>query len=264
MFLSPQYFCDWSLYYSLTTQEKWGPPASPYISFPARAAEVLARQGNWQGESRPFSEGQQGEKGKEIQPQPTPPPSGQGDCLPCSDSEQAHAGSCVPPWQPRRVLRVGSAGPPRHQRRAPAAPAQREAGRAAEAASLPAVRRASPHGLAAAPALASPLLGRGAAVATGTIESRKCSRARAALGSGCCVPLCGGRSGIMAAGARGGGRAGCGPWGAAMYSAAAPSPPPRRDFISVTLSPEEAVGAGGYNNSKAWRRRSCWRVRAGC
>ncbi|XP_049689219.1 endoplasmic reticulum mannosyl-oligosaccharide 1,2-alpha-mannosidase isoform X2 [Accipiter gentilis] len=44
-----------------------------------------------------------------------------------------------------------------------------------------------------------------------------------------------------------------------MYSAAAPSPPPRRDFISVTLSPEEAVGAGGYNNSKAWRRRSCWR-----
>ncbi|XP_068771120.1 endoplasmic reticulum mannosyl-oligosaccharide 1,2-alpha-mannosidase isoform X2 [Struthio camelus] len=43
-----------------------------------------------------------------------------------------------------------------------------------------------------------------------------------------------------------------------MYSAAAASPP-RRDFISVTLSPEEAVGAGGYNNSKAWRRRSCWR-----
>lgn len=48
-----------------------------------------------------------------------------------------------------------------------------------------------------------------------------------------------------------------------MYSAAAAAPPPRRDFISVTLSPEEAVGAGGYNNSKAWRRRSCWRVRAG-
>lgn len=50
-----------------------------------------------------------------------------------------------------------------------------------------------------------------------------------------------------------------------MYSAAAAAAasPPRRDFISVTLSPEEAVGAGGYNNSKAWRRRSCWRVRAG-
>lgn len=46
-----------------------------------------------------------------------------------------------------------------------------------------------------------------------------------------------------------------------MYSAVAASPP-RRDFISVTLSPEEAVGVGGYNNSKAWRRRSCWRVRA--
>lgn len=46
-----------------------------------------------------------------------------------------------------------------------------------------------------------------------------------------------------------------------MYSAAAASPP-RRDFISVTLSPEEAAGVGGYNNSKAWRRRSCWRVRA--
>ncbi|KAM6048206.1 endoplasmic reticulum mannosyl-oligosaccharide 1,2-alpha-mannosidase [Chlamydotis macqueenii] len=46
-----------------------------------------------------------------------------------------------------------------------------------------------------------------------------------------------------------------------MYSAAAAAAasPPRRDFISVTLSPEEAVGAGGYNNSKAWRRRSCWR-----
>ncbi|KAM9116759.1 endoplasmic reticulum mannosyl-oligosaccharide 1,2-alpha-mannosidase isoform 1-T1 [Pangshura tecta] len=42
-----------------------------------------------------------------------------------------------------------------------------------------------------------------------------------------------------------------------MYSAL--PPPPRRDFISVTLSPGEAAGAGGYNNSKAWRRRSCWR-----
>lgn len=48
-----------------------------------------------------------------------------------------------------------------------------------------------------------------------------------------------------------------------MYSgAAAAAGPPRRDFISVTLGPEEAVGVGGYNNSKAWRRRSCWRVRA--
>lgn len=46
-----------------------------------------------------------------------------------------------------------------------------------------------------------------------------------------------------------------------MYSGAAAGPP-RRDFISVTLGPEEAVGVGGYNNSKAWRRRSCWRVRA--
>lgn len=45
-----------------------------------------------------------------------------------------------------------------------------------------------------------------------------------------------------------------------MYSGAAAGPP-RRDFISVTLGPEEAVGVGGYNNSKAWRRRSCWRVR---
>ncbi|KAI1231987.1 Endoplasmic reticulum mannosyl-oligosaccharide 1, partial [Lamprotornis superbus] len=45
-----------------------------------------------------------------------------------------------------------------------------------------------------------------------------------------------------------------------MYSgAAAAAGPPRRDFISVTLGPEEAVGVGGYNNSKAWRRRSCWR-----
>ncbi|XP_015281993.1 PREDICTED: endoplasmic reticulum mannosyl-oligosaccharide 1,2-alpha-mannosidase [Gekko japonicus] len=47
-----------------------------------------------------------------------------------------------------------------------------------------------------------------------------------------------------------------------MYSASLP--PPRRDFISVTLSPggggiEAAVGGGGYNNSKAWRRRSCLR-----
>ncbi|XP_053137854.1 endoplasmic reticulum mannosyl-oligosaccharide 1,2-alpha-mannosidase isoform X2 [Hemicordylus capensis] len=38
-----------------------------------------------------------------------------------------------------------------------------------------------------------------------------------------------------------------------MYSA---SPPPRRDFISVTLG---GVEGGGYNNSKAWRRRSCLR-----
>ncbi|OXB66541.1 hypothetical protein ASZ78_011656 [Callipepla squamata] len=46
-----------------------------------------------------------------------------------------------------------------------------------------------------------------------------------------------------------------------MYAAAAAvaASPPRRDFISVTLSSEEAVCAGGYNNSKAWRRRSCWR-----
>ncbi|NXX49779.1 MA1B1 mannosidase, partial [Tricholaema leucomelas] len=47
-----------------------------------------------------------------------------------------------------------------------------------------------------------------------------------------------------------------------MYStaaAAAAASPPRRDFISVTLSPEEGLGTGGYNNSKAWRRRSCWR-----
>ncbi|XP_039575738.1 endoplasmic reticulum mannosyl-oligosaccharide 1,2-alpha-mannosidase isoform X2 [Passer montanus] len=45
-----------------------------------------------------------------------------------------------------------------------------------------------------------------------------------------------------------------------MYSgAAAAAGSPRRDFISVTLGPEEAVGVGGYNNSKAWRRRSCWR-----
>ncbi|MEE6504955.1 hypothetical protein FKM82_005387 [Ascaphus truei] len=35
-----------------------------------------------------------------------------------------------------------------------------------------------------------------------------------------------------------------------MYS------PQRRDFISVTLS--QADG-GGYNNSKSWRRKSCWR-----
>ncbi|RLW00351.1 hypothetical protein DV515_00008990 [Chloebia gouldiae] len=44
-----------------------------------------------------------------------------------------------------------------------------------------------------------------------------------------------------------------------MYSGAAAAGSPRRDFISVTLGPEEAVGVGGYNNSKAWRRRSCWR-----
>uniref|UniRef100_A0A8C5RMU7 alpha-1,2-Mannosidase n=1 Tax=Laticauda laticaudata TaxID=8630 RepID=A0A8C5RMU7_LATLA len=58
-----------------------------------------------------------------------------------------------------------------------------------------------------------------------------------------------------------------------MYSAAASSPPPpppplppllsstRRDFISVTLSGGQfqVAGGGGYNNSKAWRRRSCWR-----
>ncbi|XP_077161792.1 endoplasmic reticulum mannosyl-oligosaccharide 1,2-alpha-mannosidase [Paroedura picta] len=49
-----------------------------------------------------------------------------------------------------------------------------------------------------------------------------------------------------------------------MYSASLAPPPPRRDFISVTLSPgaggiETAAGGGGYNNSKAWRRRSCLR-----
>ncbi|XP_060613211.2 endoplasmic reticulum mannosyl-oligosaccharide 1,2-alpha-mannosidase [Anolis sagrei] len=44
-----------------------------------------------------------------------------------------------------------------------------------------------------------------------------------------------------------------------MYAGASPSAPPppplpsppRRDFTAVTL--------GGYNNGKAWRRRSCWR-----
>ncbi|XP_044295848.1 endoplasmic reticulum mannosyl-oligosaccharide 1,2-alpha-mannosidase [Varanus komodoensis] len=52
---------------------------------------------------------------------------------------------------------------------------------------------------------------------------------------------------------------------AASSSAPPPQPPPpqppaRRDFISVTLGPTgfEALG-GGYNNSKAWRRRSCLR-----
>ncbi|XP_028571710.1 endoplasmic reticulum mannosyl-oligosaccharide 1,2-alpha-mannosidase isoform X3 [Podarcis muralis] len=54
-----------------------------------------------------------------------------------------------------------------------------------------------------------------------------------------------------------------------MYSSAASSSTPlppsaRRDFITVTLSPGGALDAaaaavGGYNNSKAWRRRSCWR-----
>nr|XP_033817440.1 endoplasmic reticulum mannosyl-oligosaccharide 1,2-alpha-mannosidase [Geotrypetes seraphini] len=33
--------------------------------------------------------------------------------------------------------------------------------------------------------------------------------------------------------------------------------PQRRDFISLTLSPQEQ---GGYNNSKSWRRRSCRRT----
>ncbi|XP_040180391.1 endoplasmic reticulum mannosyl-oligosaccharide 1,2-alpha-mannosidase isoform X2 [Rana temporaria] len=37
-----------------------------------------------------------------------------------------------------------------------------------------------------------------------------------------------------------------------MYS------PQRRDFMSVTLIQPEVPG-GGYNNSKNWRRRSCWR-----
>ncbi|NP_001120156.1 endoplasmic reticulum mannosyl-oligosaccharide 1,2-alpha-mannosidase [Xenopus tropicalis] len=36
-----------------------------------------------------------------------------------------------------------------------------------------------------------------------------------------------------------------------MYS------PQRRDFLSVTVS--QAEGGGGYNNSKSWRRKSCWR-----
>ncbi|XP_075041487.1 endoplasmic reticulum mannosyl-oligosaccharide 1,2-alpha-mannosidase-like [Mixophyes fleayi] len=36
-----------------------------------------------------------------------------------------------------------------------------------------------------------------------------------------------------------------------MYS------PQRRDFMSVTLIQPD--GTGGYNNSKSWRRRSCWR-----
>ncbi|XP_068104857.1 endoplasmic reticulum mannosyl-oligosaccharide 1,2-alpha-mannosidase isoform X2 [Hyperolius riggenbachi] len=38
-----------------------------------------------------------------------------------------------------------------------------------------------------------------------------------------------------------------------MYS------PQRRDFMSVTLIQPDGGGLGGYNNSKSWRRRSCWR-----
>ncbi|XP_040261918.1 endoplasmic reticulum mannosyl-oligosaccharide 1,2-alpha-mannosidase [Bufo bufo] len=37
-----------------------------------------------------------------------------------------------------------------------------------------------------------------------------------------------------------------------MYS------PQRRDFMSVTLIQPDG-GSGGYNNSKSWRRKSCWR-----
>uniref|UniRef100_A0A8D0BY61 alpha-1,2-Mannosidase n=1 Tax=Salvator merianae TaxID=96440 RepID=A0A8D0BY61_SALMN len=54
-----------------------------------------------------------------------------------------------------------------------------------------------------------------------------------------------------------------------MYSGSSPTPalmlpppPARRDFISVTLSPAGGGGleaTSGYNNSKAWRRRSCLR-----
>ncbi|XP_035021719.1 mannosidase, alpha, class 1B, member 1b [Hippoglossus stenolepis] len=33
-------------------------------------------------------------------------------------------------------------------------------------------------------------------------------------------------------------------------------PPPRQDYVSLSLAGQ---GGGGYNNSKQWRRQSCWR-----
>uniref|UniRef100_A0A672Z792 Uncharacterized protein n=1 Tax=Sphaeramia orbicularis TaxID=375764 RepID=A0A672Z792_9TELE len=34
-------------------------------------------------------------------------------------------------------------------------------------------------------------------------------------------------------------------------------PPSRQDYVSITLAGQ---GSGIYNNSKQWRRQSCWRV----
>ncbi|KAG7281453.1 hypothetical protein CRUP_012396 [Coryphaenoides rupestris] len=38
-------------------------------------------------------------------------------------------------------------------------------------------------------------------------------------------------------------------------------PPARKDYVSVTFGQQSSGGGGGwsYNNSKQWRRRSCWR-----
>ncbi|TMS03491.1 hypothetical protein E3U43_000380 [Larimichthys crocea] len=33
-------------------------------------------------------------------------------------------------------------------------------------------------------------------------------------------------------------------------------PPPRQDYVSISLAGQ---GSGSYNNSKQWRRQSCWR-----
>lgn len=37
-------------------------------------------------------------------------------------------------------------------------------------------------------------------------------------------------------------------------------PPSRQDYISINFSGQ---GSGSYNNSKQWRRQSCWRVNNG-
>lgn len=38
-------------------------------------------------------------------------------------------------------------------------------------------------------------------------------------------------------------------------------PPPRQDYVSISLAGQ---GSGSYNNSKQWRRQSCWRVSESC
>lgn len=249
LFVSCQCFCDWSLYSNLTTQRK-SEGSQPLLTSPFLPRQLKSSPGKaWlHGEGRQ-SEGQPGGRAKEIQPRNATDP------LPEKDARARRTVALLRHGtNPRRELHPPVAPSAGGRRGAPAAPALRGAVRAAAAASLPAVRRTSPHAPAAprcprrggpssAAVLAlAPVVGpvlpaaavararRGTAVARAAMESRKCSRGRAVPGSGRSV--LGGAGSWRPARRAAGGRAAAPEAPPCTRLLLLPPPPRRRDGTS--------------------------------